>query len=180
MTDPTPVEPVPVEIWEALLEFHRNRADAAETKLDAVYHAWEDIAKNLEDDLQRTRAQLVVANELNSHCICYNGSPENFEGAQPECPIHGAIRAFHEASRELAEANGAATAWEQVAKDLDDENQRTQPVLDAARHIVSGWKQILERGLTSDVEDALDEAEHQLAAAVDALDAQLNTETNHG
>lgn len=53
-----------------------------------------DEIRRLEDRVQKLQVQLAT-------CTCYDGNPENYEGFRADCPIHGAIRAFNEASREL-------------------------------------------------------------------------------
>lgn len=52
--------------------------------------------------------QVEVLRELTQTCTCYDGNPENYEGLHADCPIHGAIRAFNEISRQYASLREAA------------------------------------------------------------------------
>lgn len=46
-------------------------------------------------------AEVERLRELTQTCTCYDGNPDNYEGPQADCAVHGAIRAFNEASREI-------------------------------------------------------------------------------
>jgi hypothetical protein len=56
-------------------------------------------------DAQRERDEiadeLAEAREVAQTCTCYDGNPANYDGPQADCAVHGAIRAFNEASRDL-------------------------------------------------------------------------------
>lgn len=34
-------------------------------------------------------------------CGCYDGNPDNYEGQRADCPVHGSVRAYAEASAEV-------------------------------------------------------------------------------
>jgi hypothetical protein len=54
-------------------------------------------------DCLRRVCQVVWSSALASQtCHCGDGHPESYEGPQADCPVHGAIRAFNEATTELA------------------------------------------------------------------------------
>ena len=91
------------------------------------------------DELEQLRA-------LTATCSC-GASPMTYEGPEPDCPVHGAVRALNQAMAERA-------VW--------------LPVIEAARE----WAVAV---TTSDTYD-LTEEEIALAAAVDALDRGVSDE----
>jgi hypothetical protein len=46
-------------------------------------------------------AEVERLTKLTATCVCYDGNPANYEGPQVDCPVHGAVRAFNEATREI-------------------------------------------------------------------------------
>jgi hypothetical protein len=74
----------------------------------------DDLAEESHERLQRAlqaERELSEAKEVAATCICYDGNPANYEGAHADCPVHGAIRAYNEAERELTEARAVWTEW---------------------------------------------------------------------
>jgi hypothetical protein len=52
--------------------------------------------------------------ELTETCTCYDGNPANYDGVHADCPVCGAIRAYHETRAELERL----TARLKAAEDL--------------------------------------------------------------
>jgi hypothetical protein len=67
-----------------------SRLLAAMVDLEADHDRARDIAVALEQE----NAYLT---ELTATCTCYDGNPQNYEGAHADCAVHGAVRAFNEA-----------------------------------------------------------------------------------
>ena len=61
-----------------------------------------DTARALLVAVARLTADLEQARALAATCSC-GTSPMTYEGPEPDCPVHGAIRAFNEAQADLAE-----------------------------------------------------------------------------
>jgi len=65
--------------------------------------AWEDFEEAVE-------AAVKEVCEVAQTCTCYDGNPANYEGAHADCAVHGAVRAFNDATRELAAARAEIAA----------------------------------------------------------------------
>jgi hypothetical protein len=178
---------MPAEMWTELDQQYANswRTDPISTEVLLRQHSvlppMQALSRrllDLEADLRHTRAQRDQLREhildIDAHATPYGDIPDDSGWTGTYLLTAGAL---HRALGKIGHSAPSCQAQAQLADihrhvaDLDAQLAAAQPVLDAARHIVSGWKQIFERGLTSDMDDALDEAEHQLAAAVDALEA---------
>jgi hypothetical protein len=74
-------------------------------------------------DLTAERDALTA---LTAECSCAT-TYATYEGPEPDCPVHGAVRAFNEASAENARLRAAlavADAREQAVRELCDEAER--------------------------------------------------------
>lgn len=80
---------------------NRTEADA-----EFVAHARTDVPTLL--------AEVERLRELTDTCTCYDGDPQNYEGAHADCPVCGAVRAYHETRAELERM----TARLKAAEDL--------------------------------------------------------------
>src|SRR2546430_6285102 len=52
-------------------------------------------------------------------CWCWS-SPETFEGPQPDCPVHGAVRAYNQAAAEIERLRAELAAVKGAEPDLHD------------------------------------------------------------
>jgi hypothetical protein len=151
-------------------------------------------------EAQRERDEL---RKLTAECICYDGNPANYEGARPDCMVHGSIRAFHEASADLAaaleqrddaraevermreerdEARQQATAWYETARRQGEARdamypvvEKVRPALNAITHCVgcSGGPEYAATAYGCAVDDSEIRA---LRAAVDTYESQESTD----
>ena len=79
-------------------------------------------------------------------CTCYDGNPANYEGFHADCPIHGAIRAYAEASREIEKLRDLVARGRRLVLDLESwveceteaEAQARRAFLDDSAKIVRG------------------------------------------
>jgi hypothetical protein len=92
-----------------LAEEKRDHAKTIKTWRVTAEHEHAEVAR-LEEELVAVRGQCDRLRELTQTCACGDGNPESFEGPQPDCPVHGAVRAFNEASRDLTEARAVLEA----------------------------------------------------------------------
>jgi hypothetical protein len=107
---------------------------------------WEHAASQAAE-VERLRA-------LTATCTCYDGNPENYEGAHADCPVHGAVRAYNDAQAEverlraeLAEAKRQfSTFRNEVLGDLSDvvkERGEAQAERDALKAKVTEYENAL-------------------------------------
>lgn len=84
----------------------RKRAEEVETKMDALKAACSDEDKTFAElwvHAEESGKRAEEAERLAASCTC--GTPGlDYEGPQADCAVHGAIRAFDEASRRLTAA----------------------------------------------------------------------------
>lgn len=158
---------------------------------DDVY----DAAMQCADDVPALLAALAEAQrerdeqrKLTAVCTCYDGNPANYEGAHADCMVHGSIRAFHEATSELAavrsdvgelrsqrdfamrELREKTQAYDVLSTEANTrlvravtaeaERERMRPVVEKAQR----WRAWLADELDND------QAETDLAAAVDTYE----------
>lgn len=96
MGDEKPTSAAPVGmVWE---EVHRLRRDLAEVRALRAQDREQIEALCIEQE--RLRQELAEARAVAATCSCGN-SPMTYEGPEPDCPVHGAVRAFNEASAEI-------------------------------------------------------------------------------
>jgi hypothetical protein len=88
---------------------------------------------------------------MSSTCSCPT-SPEAFEGPQPDCPVHGAVRAFNEACDEIERLKGAlltisqhvgVEAWDDLS-DLDDVTSAIRGAWSGLAQEAGSWRALAE------------------------------------
>lgn len=72
----------------------------ADLDLDAIKDRADSCESTMGDVLDLIGA-VDVLRELTQTCVCWDGNPENYEGLHADCPVHGAVRAYAEASAEI-------------------------------------------------------------------------------
>jgi len=104
-TSPLPWRPYELDPWHIVVDVN---GETVVGNCDGV----ED-----EDDLALIVAAVNALPELLAlagTCSCYDGNPDNYEGQRADCPVHGSVRAYAEASAEVerlrAERDRARTA----------------------------------------------------------------------
>lgn len=109
------------ELIEHLGMLGSDGVDRDDENAEFIAHAREDVPRLL-DEVEQLRALVAT-------CSCATGPA--FEGPQADCPVHGAVRAFNEASRELVEAR-AEIEEDRRRRAAEAEAQRQKPdVVDA-------------------------------------------------
>jgi Tfp pilus assembly protein FimV len=67
-------------------------------------------------------ARIAELQKLTATCSC-GTSPMTYEGPEPDCPVHGAVRALNEATARIAELEAERRRddheWEQLSHELD-------------------------------------------------------------
>jgi hypothetical protein len=52
-------------------------------------------------------------------CGCYDGNPDNYEGQRADCPVHGSVRAYAEASAEVERLRGELAKAHEAVSNLE-------------------------------------------------------------
>lgn len=107
-------------------------SDQPEKALDMIIEILEGYRGLVLDDTGilaiRDRASIIDA-YLN-HCNCWDCHPESYEGAQVSCPVHGAVRAFNNACKDLEDlrarvddardraSKASSTAWSAIERQV--------------------------------------------------------------
>jgi hypothetical protein len=74
-------------------------------EVERVRVGWEhdqEVVERTRSLLTESRAEVERLTALTSTCTCYDGNPQNCEGPEADCAVHGAVRAFNEAQAEIA------------------------------------------------------------------------------